>query len=195
MSAATRVALLDAKAAAMELVERLAPACERIEVAGSIRRGAPDVGDIEIVAIPRIRTETRADGLWGDQTVTIDETEALLERSVADGILEQLPTGGERYTKMRHVATGLQLDLFRVRPPATWGVIFLIRTGPAQFSQWIVTEAKRRSFHVKDGALHRGSLGCAAMPCEVVPTPEESSFLEALGLSYRPPHLREGTWR
>ncbi len=32
---------------------QLAPHCERIEIAGSIRRKKPDVGDIEIVAIPK----------------------------------------------------------------------------------------------------------------------------------------------
>ena len=31
---------------------KLAPHCERIEIAGSIRRGKPVVGDIEIVCVP-----------------------------------------------------------------------------------------------------------------------------------------------
>jgi len=42
-----------AKAIAEELKELLAPACERIRIAGSIRRRKPDVGDIEILAIPK----------------------------------------------------------------------------------------------------------------------------------------------
>jgi DNA polymerase/3'-5' exonuclease PolX len=35
------------------IVEALRPYCERIEIAGSLRREKPMVGDIEIVAIPR----------------------------------------------------------------------------------------------------------------------------------------------
>ena len=35
------------------LVELLAPACERIEIAGSVRRGKARPNDVEIVAIPR----------------------------------------------------------------------------------------------------------------------------------------------
>jgi DNA polymerase/3'-5' exonuclease PolX len=30
------------------------PRCERIEIAGSLRRGKPNVGDIEIFYVPRI---------------------------------------------------------------------------------------------------------------------------------------------
>ena len=35
------------------LVELLAPACERIEIANSVRRGKARPSDVEIVAIPR----------------------------------------------------------------------------------------------------------------------------------------------
>ena len=42
----------DALTIALGLVERLRPACTRIEIAGSVRRGYAEVKDIEIVAIP-----------------------------------------------------------------------------------------------------------------------------------------------
>jgi DNA polymerase/3'-5' exonuclease PolX len=38
---------------AQETVELLRPHCERIEIAGSIRREKPEPNDIEIVAIPK----------------------------------------------------------------------------------------------------------------------------------------------
>ncbi len=42
---------------ALEIAEKtkelLAPYCERIEIAGSIRRKKPEVKDIELVAIPK----------------------------------------------------------------------------------------------------------------------------------------------
>lgn len=44
-------------AAAQHIADRaygaLAPHCFRISIAGSIRRKAPEVGDIEVVAIPK----------------------------------------------------------------------------------------------------------------------------------------------
>ena len=43
----------EAQAIAQEVVEQLRPHCERIVVAGSIRRKKSEVGDIEIVAIPK----------------------------------------------------------------------------------------------------------------------------------------------
>ncbi|GAH73129.1 unnamed protein product, partial [marine sediment metagenome] len=42
-----------AKVIAENLKSLLAPVCEKIEVAGSIRRQKPDVGDIELLCIPK----------------------------------------------------------------------------------------------------------------------------------------------
>jgi DNA polymerase/3'-5' exonuclease PolX len=108
------------------------------------------------------------------------------DRLVKSGEYERL-LGKDRYTKLRHRASGLQVDLFTVRPPAQWGVIHTIRTGPAAYSQWLVTEARRRGFHVREGALHRGSLGCGSVPCEVIETPEERDLFEALGMRWPQP--------
>jgi DNA polymerase/3'-5' exonuclease PolX len=45
--------LEEALALAKTVLEVLAPFCERVEVAGSIRRLRPEVNDIDIVAIPQ----------------------------------------------------------------------------------------------------------------------------------------------
>jgi len=44
----------------MEVVEALAPACDRIMIAGSVRRGKAQPKNIEIVYIPRL-VPTRVD--------------------------------------------------------------------------------------------------------------------------------------
>src|SRR5215471_6986088 len=41
-----------ARKVAEQLVAELAPRCERIEIAGSLRRGKAEVGDIEILYVP-----------------------------------------------------------------------------------------------------------------------------------------------
>lgn len=195
MSSGIRVPAGEAQAVAAVLTARLRPFCERIEVAGSLRRGAADVGDLEVVAIPRTSTEAVDRGdLWGTtEPLERDLLAEEIEVMRADGILAvhpERPAAGDRYQRLVHVATGLQVDVFSVRPPASWGVLFLIRTGPAAYSQALVTAARGRGHHVTGGALHRGSLGCGSAPCEVVPTPEEADVYRALGLPFVAPEGR-----
>jgi DNA polymerase/3'-5' exonuclease PolX len=57
MSSGT-IPLLAATTLAAKLVAQLAPYCERIEVAGSVRRQKDIVGDIELVAIPKLETRS-----------------------------------------------------------------------------------------------------------------------------------------
>ena len=63
MRSTTRIALMEATGLAGELVALLQPACERIEIAGSIRRQRPDVGDVELVVVPRLKAPL---GLFGE---------------------------------------------------------------------------------------------------------------------------------
>lgn len=192
MSAGGRLSLADATRVAQELYGQLDPACSRLAIAGSIRRGKPDIGDVELVAIPRLRQEVAS--LWGGtaQTSVLNETLAMLEgqrpERTHSAMLERL-SGGERYVKLRHLASGLQVDLF-ITSPDQWGLILLIRTGPADYSQWVVTYARRRGYHVCGGWLR---IGLAAhddsKPCghQVVPTPEERDVYSALALPWVEP--------
>ncbi|MBS4034373.1 MAG: hypothetical protein KGZ85_07920 [Ignavibacterium sp.] len=60
-----RIKLETAKQIATELVDILSPHCERIEVAGSVRRKKPDVKDIELIIIPKVEVEFS--GLFNDE--------------------------------------------------------------------------------------------------------------------------------
>lgn len=192
-TAAVRVPLADADRVAAELLVVLGPACERIEVAGSVRRRRPDVGDIELVAVP---TLVGVPGLFeptGSVNRLWDLVNNLVGRPGEPRLLathQSDPKMGERYAKLRHPASGLQVDLFTARPE-TFGLILLIRTGPADYSQWFVVEARRRGFHVKEGELHRGSLGCGAIACERIPVPEERHVYAALRMAWVPPEGRQ----
>ena len=48
----TNLTIAEVLPTATSLCEELADACDRLEIAGSIRREKKEVGDIEIVAIP-----------------------------------------------------------------------------------------------------------------------------------------------
>jgi DNA polymerase/3'-5' exonuclease PolX len=190
VSGGIRASWADGWRVASGLVHGLGTGCDHIEVAGSLRRHVPEVGDIEIVAVPRHRDE--AAGLWGEPSRT-NELSERIDGLLADGVLAPHPDDpkrGERYSKVVHRASGLQVDVFSARPE-TLGLILLIRTGPADYSRRVVTDARARGFHVAEGELHRGGLAPATHArCERVSTPGEQAVCDALGIPLLPPERR-----
>jgi DNA polymerase/3'-5' exonuclease PolX len=71
-----------------------------------------------------------------------------------------------------------------VLPPAQWGALFAVRTGPADFSQRLVTVCKHRGVDMRDGRLVARGSG------RDVATPEERDFFQACGLAYLEPWER-----
>jgi hypothetical protein len=86
------------------------------------------------------------------------------------------------------------LDLFIVTPPAEWGVLATIRTGPAGFSHWIVTPQEAGGALPPGFAIRDGAARSIEHNLEVVPTPEESDFLDLLGLGWIDPDKRAPQW-
>lgn len=169
----TKLPLPEAQKIAARVIDALATYCARIEVAGSIRRQSPQVGDIEIVCQPKMGAD-----LFGQPYPLPVFTEGLGRHEVS----------GDRYRKIL-LPENVQLDLFIVLPPAQWGVIFAIRTGGAEFSRRLVTSRLHGGllppqYVVEDGAVH------SAVTNKIVPTPEESDFFALCGLDNIPPQER-----
>jgi len=177
----------EALAIAEGLVNDLRPACERIQIAGSLRRGKPQVRDIEIVAIAS--SGTRSIGL-GLECETYDILDSILADLQAVGALRPRPVENHRADgsidiqyklgpafKALRTGTDVPVDLFIVRPPASWGVIFGLRTGPGDWNTRLVDECKSIGRRVTGGQVERWNGG----RWEVVPTPEERDFFSALG--------------
>src|SRR3990170_321583 len=194
--------LQQARALADALAEALRPGCERISVAGSVRRGKFEVHDLEIVAIPRSEFVSTGN-LFGEMSeLEIDHFEPTL-RDVLDGgrwmFDHLLKRNGPRYKRLRETRTGMCCDVF-LATPAGWGGALAIRTGPAEFSQALVTLALRQGKHVAGGYLiHSHSKLGAGCPkgsnCPlIIPTPEETDFLAALGLPWCEPRDRTAEW-
>ena len=193
----TRLDYTTAAALAAKLLAALAPGCERIEVAGSLRRNQKTVGDLELVAIPRLTARTQKD-LFG-QDVEIErfsELDVVLGTLLkADRIRRDLPPGldtttawGERYKKF-WLWTGkahgyVQVDLF-ICTPANFGAIFCIRTGPADFSAALQA-------HIKHRTPYRQQLGDLVLEATgvVVPVPDETTYFELAGVPYIEPAHR-----
>ncbi len=107
---------------------RFEPYCKRVEIAGSIRRKKLNPKDIEIVAIPK-------KGFKNFKGVTFG---FLRGKYIKDG---------DKY-KQIELPEGVILDLF-LCSPENWGNIFLIRTGNAGFSRWMM------GFKIKEyGCVH-----------------------------------------
>jgi DNA polymerase/3'-5' exonuclease PolX len=159
----------------------LLPACERLEIAGSIRRGVATVKDVELVAVPKgIPTDLFGKVLEDDRS----ELDVLVDGFVSEGLLEAREPRrmGLRYKALRAVRSGIALDLFIVRPPAEWGTIFAIRTGGADFSRFCVTKARERGRRVERGRVLEGT--------KVISTPTEEDFFRAVGVGFLPPESR-----
>ena len=198
------------RAVAENLLEAWTPACERIEVAGSVRRRKADPHDLELVAIPRLEVLTAKKDMFEDTQVAMAESnllDELLGEWKAGGRLRDRPDKNGRGAwgpkfKRALTADGVAVDIFSCGPGlgSQWGVIFAIRTGPADFSHAIVTSRLEGGFmpvgmQVKDGALWINGDGGRAL----IETPEEEDFFEAINLPCWPPEerslLRLAEWR
>jgi DNA polymerase/3'-5' exonuclease PolX len=192
MSNGERKPLDEARALADEVVDLLRPACERIEIAGSIRRRKADIGDVEIVAIPRLDTGEDAD-LFGGATV-IDRLGVRCADLLGTGVF--VP----RLNKLGRQAIGPALKWVTYRgfnvdvysaDADTWAVTLAIRTGDAEFSHKLVTPRSQQGFcpshlEVKGWRVRPRGGG------EPLPTPEERDVFDALQLRTIAPWQRSG---
>jgi DNA polymerase (family 10) len=156
---------------ALTIAERvraeLLPHCERVEIAGSVRRRKPEVGDIEIVAIPKPYDV----GLFSSGIALVVDRWPIVRG--------HLPC---KYTQ-RTLPEGIALDLF-FATPENWGLIFAVRTGSADFShEALACRWVKLGYHSKDGMLHDRENN-------PVPVREEEDLFALLGRPWIPPEAR-----
>ena len=177
--------LEQARKIGMEVVEALAPACDRIMIAGSVRRGKAKPKDIEIVYIAKTVKE-RADLFsWSDVPATEATIREMVDRRywLFDDVVRR---NGPLYKRMMHCATARIVELFRANAD-NWGYILALRTGPGDFNKiWASKPWKGGSLPV-DIVLKDGFVWHNGRP---VPTPTEEEFFERIGLPCWPPESR-----
>ena len=155
--------LAEADGLAAELLPILKPYCERIEVAGGVRRRKPEPHDLELVAKPLLVLNP---GLFGSGGYLDNGLDAgmhqLLARKVIHPGLERVNHRGTRAIPMKAPFSekyynfqyrGQSVDLFVVTPPADWGPIFTIRTGDAAFTHWLVSYGWPKGIEFDQGIM------------------------------------------
>ncbi|GAI67541.1 unnamed protein product, partial [marine sediment metagenome] len=112
--------LEQAQEIADDLLKRLYPYCQRIEVAGSVRRQKPEVGDIELLCIPKY-------------VAGVDQ----LDRELGALFIQQIlgfrrnklgsRVYGPKNKLLRHLESGIGVDIFSTDAKC-WPVALVVRT-------------------------------------------------------------------
>ncbi len=156
---------------ALEVAEGLAEGLRRaggadthVEVAGSLRRLADSVKDVDLIA-------------------TTDDPAALLEAFAALEQIESVGSSGSAGARARTHA-GLGVDL-RIGRPQELGSLLQHFTGSGAHNAALRELAVRKGLHVSEHGILDDADG------QTVPCPSEQDVYERLGLCYIEPELRE----
>lgn len=135
-----------ALAVAQEIVTILRPVCERIIIAGSLRREKSSVGDVEILYISRELTGNRIGDFFAQETRRLAEER--IDSMLFDGLLTKRLNSvgshmwGDQNKLAVHAATGIPVDLFRTTE-SNWFNALVCRTGSAAHNVTIATRAQQ----------------------------------------------------
>ena len=163
--------LRNAKEIADGIVEKMRPHCERIEIAGSIRRQCPEPGDIEIVYVPKVN---------GRNVSALFDIISRMIKVKGD------PMG--KYTQRLHPGhtdkEQIKVDFFSA-DRNNWGLQLAIRTGSAKFSHLkLAVGWSRLAYRSKGGVLY------SLVDGKPVYIREEQELFDLLGIPWIEPKLR-----
>jgi DNA polymerase/3'-5' exonuclease PolX len=161
----------------------IGPFCDRLIVAGSLRRRKPQVGDIEILYIPKTCIEP--DGLFDEKQVNLVDSE--LDRMLAvRTISKRLSSrGSESWGGMNklavHTTSQIPVDFFRATR-ANWFNYLVCRTGSAENNTRIASAAQTKGWK-----WHPYGIGFTDSNGNWVRVESEADVFRLVGLPYREP--------
>lgn len=171
--------------------ERLRGTCDRIEIAGSIRRRAADVKDGEIVAIPtpatfRVLEEGLQRGIWAKALYGADRT----------------PRWGYKYRgiDVKEGDVTLRVEMFFTNVDS-WGFLFWLRTGPGDGNKRLMQIMQKTEIRCIEGAVWYaedwtskpradGTVEWLSDTKRRVIVPDEATWFRLWGMDYVPPEKR-----
>src|SRR5690242_3541467 len=163
---APRVLLHKALPIADGIIEALRahPASDKVELAGSARRGADSVKDLDIIA-------------------TASDPKALAAALAGLDVIESCETAGENAARAR-THTGMPVDL-RVVEPDQFGNLLQHFTGSKEHNLALREAAVRKGLHVSEYGILDDATG------ETTRCATEDEVYAKLGMAWIPPELRE----
>jgi DNA polymerase (family 10) len=164
---APRVVLSRAEAIAEEVLAALRahPASDRVEAAGSLRRRADSVKDLDIIA-------------------TASDPKALARTLGELELVESVQQSGDAGARVT-THTGMKIDL-KVVEPGQFGNVLQHFTGSKAHNVALRENAVRRGLHISEYGILDDASG------ETLRCASEEAVYERLGLPWIPPELREG---
>lgn len=174
-----------------ELADMIRPACERLEVCGSIRRGSPYVKDADLVAIPNTSISETHLHAWLD---------GMLER----GIITKALYGESKTTrwgpKLRGLMfQGLQIEI-DLADEHNWGYKKALRSGPKSANEYIMgyISWRKPALRLQDGygwyspgnLWHKPKDKWIAEDKVQLSIPDEETLFALLGMPYLAPNER-----
>ena len=180
--------LLHAQEIAQELITILTPFCNRIEIAGSVRRKKNIVKDIELVIIPK--QEITFGGLFSDEKIISYPIDAFI---LTNPLFRMRPSKigvtsyGEKNKLLEYNSNEfgwIALDIFTA-DESNYMMVRFIRTGGAETNKLIATTANKLKMNLRiyESAFvdHKGY--------KAIMKSEEQIF-QYLGLKYLKPEER-----
>ena len=148
---------------------RTLPGIDRVQVAGSLRRGRETIGDVDILVT--------------GPACEPDQIAATMERAAAyNGIAKLLARGENKISFNRQ--NGLQVDV-RLLPEQSWGAALQYFTGSKMHNVALRQRALKFGYTLNEYALARLD------DASVVASRTEEEIYAALKLDWIPPELRE----
>lgn len=187
MSDKRKFPAVEADLVAIALRAVLHPFCERIEIAGSLRRGKRFVGDIEILLVPKL--QKISNDFFNESTQ--DMAAACLDSLLNRGVIAKRANSLGRFTwgpsnKLGvHVESGIPVDFFSTIE-ANWWVSLVIRTGSKETNLELTTGAQRmgRTLHAYGSGVEVNATG------EILHAHSEEEVFDLCGRPYKKPEDR-----
>jgi DNA polymerase/3'-5' exonuclease PolX len=165
-----------------QIVALLSSGCTQILTVGALRRAVIQVRGVKVLAEPRVVRDLF------EAPTEHDEMTPILGDLIGDRCLAWRKLGvdlvpGQTLYALRHVPSGIPVDLITVRPPTQWGVALVRETGPLDFWKGLVRVAASKGRKLSQGSV-TGEDGFRYSA-----TTEKAVF-RACGVDWVPPQAR-----
>ncbi len=173
---------------AQTLSQWISPYCERVEIAGSVRRLRGNCNDVDLVVIPKVEEEKDMFGtVVQRRTPLIDFLHSFVQTDMSATWRCVSGTSKEKPAATHNLMLKLKkcdLDIF-IATPETFGTVLLCRTGSKEHNIYIAEQARAK------GLAWKTMIGIVDADGKVVASETEEQVLKAVGLDFIAPEKRE----